>query len=160
MAIKRPRRQCAALPLTWRDDGSCLVLLVTSRETRRWVLPKGWRKRKVTAWEQAAREAYEEAGLIGQIGKHAIGRYRYDKQLRDGRSVPCRVDVFPLEVTGRLDDWPEKAEREAAWFAPAEAAASVDEPGLAEILRRLDGRTPEDSLRPTASRARVREPVG
>jgi 8-oxo-dGTP pyrophosphatase MutT (NUDIX family) len=156
MAIKRPRRQCAALPVTRRNDGSCLVLLVTSRETRRWVLPKGWRKRKVEAWEQAAREAYEEAGLIGEIGRQAVGHYRYDKRLRSGRTVPCRVDVFPLDVAGRLDDWPEKAEREAAWFTPDEAAEKVDEVGLAEILRRVDGKLLENVLRPRASPAPIR----
>lgn len=160
MAIKRPRRQCAALPLTWRDDGSCRVLLITSRETRRWVLPKGWRKRKVKAAEQAAREAYEEAGLIGEIGKRAVGHYSYDKRLRSGRTVPCRVDVFPLDVTGRLDDWPEKAEREAAWFTPAEAAARVDEAGLAELLRRVDGKLSEELLRPTASPAPIQGSAG
>jgi 8-oxo-dGTP pyrophosphatase MutT (NUDIX family) len=160
MAIKRPRRQCAALPLTWRDDGSCRVLLITSRGTRRWVLPKGWRKRKVAASEQAAREAYEEAGLIGEIGQRAIGHYRYDKWLRSGRAVSCRVDVFPLDVTDRLDNWPEKAEREAAWFTPAEAAARVDEPGLAEILRQVDGKLSEERLRPTASPAPIRDSAG
>ena len=153
MTIKRPRRQCAALPLTRRDDGAYLVLLLTSRETRRWVLPKGWRKRKLGAWEQAAREAYEEAGLIGEIGRRSVGHYRYDKRLRSGRVVPCRVDVFPLEVTGRLDDWPEKAEREAAWFTLDEAAARVDEESLGEILRRLSDKLPEGPLRPTASSA-------
>lgn len=160
MAIKRPRRQYAALPLARQADGSYRVLLITSRETRRWVLPKGWRERKVGAAEQAAREAYEEAGLIGEIGKRAVGHYRYDKRLRSGRTVACRVTVFPLDVTGRLDDWPEKAEREAAWFTPAEAAARVDEAGLAEILRRLPDTLPEESPTPTASPAPIQGSAG
>jgi len=124
------------------------------------VLPKGWRKRKAKAWEQAAREAYEEAGLIGTIGTRALGRYRYDKRLRSGRTVPCRVDVFPLEVTGRLDDWPEKAEREAAWFTPDEAAIRVDEEGLADILRHLPDKLPDGPIRPTASSVPLLPPAG
>lgn len=142
MAIKRLRRQCAALPLARRADGSRVVLLVTSRDTRRWVLPKGWYKRNIGGAEQAAREAYEEAGLIGDIGKRAVGHYHYDKRLRSGSTVPCRVDVFPLDVTGRLADWPEKAQREAAWFTPDEAAARVEEAGLADLLRHLPDELP------------------
>ncbi len=147
MALKRSRRQCAALPFSWRADGACIVLLVTSRETRRWVLPKGWVARKVKAAQQAAREAFEEAGVIGEVAKRALGHYRYEKRLRDGQIVLCRVDVFPMSVSGRLDAWPERAEREVAWFRPDEAAALVDESGLAEILRGFE----EWLVRPTVS---------
>ena len=87
-------------------------------------------------------KAYEEAGLIGDIGKRAVGHYHYDKRLRSGSTVPCRVDVFPLDVTGRLADWPEKAQREAAWFTPDEAAARVEEAGLADLLRHLPDELP------------------
>jgi 8-oxo-dGTP pyrophosphatase MutT (NUDIX family) len=115
-------------------------MLITSRETRRWVVPKGWAERGVPPHEQAAREAFEEAGLKGEVGRERLGSYRYAKLLRGGRSVPVRVDVFPLAVTGRLDDWPEKDQREAVWVTPAEAAALVDEGGLAAILLDLAAR--------------------
>ena len=133
-----------------------LVLLITSRETRRWVLPKGWAERGVEAHEQAASEAFEEAGLEGEIGAVRLGSYRYDKQLRGGRSIPVRVDVFPLEVERRHDDWPEKGQRDAIWVTPAEAAALVEERGLAAILldlaerRSLSASAGEEELRPTA----------
>ena len=131
------------------------MLLVTSRETRRWILPKGWVERGVTARDQAAREAFEEAGLVGRIGRRPVGSYRYDKLLRS-RSVPVRVDVFALQVEHRHDDWPEKGQREAMWATPEQAAALVDEDGLAAILldlkdrRRLPRAAAEVAVRPTA----------
>ena len=94
------------------------MLLITSRETRRWVIPKGWAEKGVAPHEQAAREAFEEAGLQGEIGVKPIGSYRYLKRLQGGQTVPCRVDVFPLTVDHRLDDWPEKGQREATWLDP------------------------------------------
>ena len=100
------------------------MLLITSRETRRWVIPKGWAEKGVAPHEQAAREAFEEAGLQGEIGTQPIGSYRYLKRLQNGQTVPCRVDVFPLSVDHRLDDWPEKGQREASWLTPAEAAST------------------------------------
>jgi 8-oxo-dGTP pyrophosphatase MutT (NUDIX family) len=118
-------------------DGRRLVLLITSRETRRWVIPKGWAEKGVAPHEQAAREAFEEAGLQGEIGVKPIGSYRYLKRLQGGQTVPCRVDVFPLTVDHRLDDWPEKGQREATWLAPADAAALVDEQGLVALLLEL-----------------------
>ena len=111
-----------------------LVLLITSRETRRWVLPKGWAERGVEAHEQAASEAFEEAGLEGEIGAVRLGSYRYDKQLRGGRSIPVRVDVFPLEVERRHDDWPEKGQRDRLWLPAREAAPLVDEPDLRALI--------------------------
>jgi len=118
-------------------DGRRLVLLITSRETRRWVIPKGWVEKGVPPHVQAAREAFEEAGLQGEIGTQPIGSYRYLKRLQDGRTVPCRVDVFPLSVDRRLDDWPEKGQRAASWLTPAEAASMVDDKGLATLLLEL-----------------------
>ena len=88
------------------------------------------------AREVAAQEAFEEAGLLGSIvGKHPIGSYHYEKRLTAHHGVLCEVKVFLFHVERRLDDWPEKAEREARWFLPAEAYDLVDEGGLAEILR-------------------------
>src|SRR5215218_7543079 len=82
IAKKRPRQQYAALPLAIGHDGQQQVLLVTSRETGRWIIPKGWAEKGIKAHVLAAREAYEEAGLRGDIGHEPIGRYRYTKWLR------------------------------------------------------------------------------
>jgi 8-oxo-dGTP pyrophosphatase MutT (NUDIX family) len=134
--VSARRRQCAALPL-FRQGDDLLVLLVTSRETRRWVLPKGWVEKRVSAAVQAAREAYEEAGIRGRISEAAIGRYAYPKRLANGDSVTCEVEVYTLEVEHLLEDWPEKAERERRWFTLQEAAAAVQEGGLGSLMLKL-----------------------
>ena len=112
-------------------------MLVTSRETGRWIVPKGWPEKKTKPFHQAAREAYEEAGAIGQIAKKPIGSYSYNKRLRK-RSVECIVDVFLLQVEKELDDWPECQERSRKWVSLAEASELIDDPGLAELLMRLE----------------------
>jgi 8-oxo-dGTP pyrophosphatase MutT (NUDIX family) len=157
IAVKRRRRrQYAAVPWCMGEDGRVLVLLITSRETRRWVVPKGWAEPGVKPREQAALEAFEEAGLEGVIGPGRLGSYRYDKQLRSGRAVPVRVDVYPLEVERRHDDWPERGQREMIWVTPEAAASLVEERGLAAILLDLaERRLPAASagagaVRPTA----------
>jgi 8-oxo-dGTP pyrophosphatase MutT (NUDIX family) len=130
------RRQCAALPLSRRGD-DLLVLLVTSRETKRWVLPKGWVEKRHSPADQAAQEAYEEAGIRGRVASAPIGCYAYAKRLRDGASVTCEVEVFALEVEHLLEDWPEKAERERRWFTLPDAAAAVQEGGLGSLMLSL-----------------------
>jgi 8-oxo-dGTP pyrophosphatase MutT (NUDIX family) len=131
-----PRAQLAALPVAVRD-GRTQVLLVTSRETRRWVIPKGWPKKKVGDPAQAAREAYEEAGIEGRVDPQPVGSYRYEKRLTSGRTVLCRVEVYLLAVERELDHWPERDQRERRWMSPAEAAGLVAEAGLAELLLSL-----------------------
>ncbi|WP_428485920.1 NUDIX hydrolase [Rhodopila sp.] len=112
------------------------VLLLTSRETKRWVIPKGWPIRGLKPREVAAREAFEEAGLVGTIvGKRPVGSYHYSKQLIARPAVLCRVRVFLLSVDHQLEDWPEKAQREWCWVDPGRAAQMVTEGGLAEIIR-------------------------
>jgi 8-oxo-dGTP pyrophosphatase MutT (NUDIX family) len=115
-------------------------MLLTSRETRRWVIPKGWPIRGRKPSEVAAQEAFEEAGLLGTIvRKRPIGSYHYEKQLSPHRSALCEVMVLLFLVESQLEDWSEKAERETRWFEASDADASVDEVGLAEILRRMVG---------------------
>ena len=129
------RTQFAALPCRIGVDGGPEVLLLTSRETRRWVIPKGWPIKGLKPREVAAREAYEEAGLRGTIsGKHPIGAYHYEKRLTDTQLL-CQVHVFLLWVSQQLDEWPEKGQREARWVDVTEAADLVDEGGLAELVR-------------------------
>lgn len=111
------------------------ILLVTSRETGRWVIPKGWPIRGLKPHRVAAREAYEEAGLVGEAGKRALGSYTYDKTLKNRTSVTCLVQVYPFRVRRRLKRWPEKKQRDSRWFTPEEAAAAVRETGLREIVR-------------------------
>jgi len=131
-----PRQQCAALPYIEGKNGK-MVLLVTSRETHRWVIPKGWPKKSLSASATAAAEAFEEAGLIGDIAETSIGIYHYTKRLPDGTRVPCAVSVFPLRVTQSLEDWPERADRDRRWFTAIEASELVHEPELTALLRRF-----------------------
>jgi 8-oxo-dGTP pyrophosphatase MutT (NUDIX family) len=148
----RKHVQLAALPFSFGDDGRPHVMLLTSRETRRWVIPKGWPMRGHKPTEVAAREAFEEAGLLGTIvGKRPVGRYHYEKQLSSHHSILCEVRVYMFLVKRQLDDWPEKTERETQWFEPSVACELVHEGGLAEILRRTIG-TPESVISPVASK--------
>jgi 8-oxo-dGTP pyrophosphatase MutT (NUDIX family) len=127
--------QFAALPYRRRTDTTIEVLLITSRDTGRWLIPKGWPEPGFHPAENAAREAYEEGGLVGRIGNRAIGSYRYDKMLADGSSLPCVVEVFALEVERQRRSWPERDERRTRWFALSEAAEAVREPELREIIQ-------------------------
>lgn len=130
------RKQVAALPIRKDPDGSLHILLVTSRESRRFVIPKGWPWRGVKDHKAAAEEAREEAGILGKSHKKSIGYYTYQKRLPDD-VVPVRVKVFVLEVEQELEDWPEVRERERRWFTPEDAAQAVAEPELAALIRRL-----------------------
>lgn len=131
-----PRAQVAALPVFTDESGERWVLLITSRETKRWIIPKGWPMRGRKDFNAAAREALEEAGVIGRVGKDPIGRYAYWKRQTDFIEL-CEVDVYQLDVTGQLETWREKGQRETAWFPVDEAAYKVDEPGLRDVIRQL-----------------------
>ena len=113
------------------------VLLITSRETRRWVIPKGWPIKGLPPAQSAAREAFEEAGVAGQVSRKGIGRYDYDKRGKDGIPRPCHVVVFSLEVMVQHPSWPEQGQRDQRWMSQEEAAASVAEPQLARLIRSL-----------------------
>jgi 8-oxo-dGTP pyrophosphatase MutT (NUDIX family) len=131
--------QFAALPWRLSEGGTRQIMLLTSRETRRWVIPKGWPMKKRKPSEVASQEAYEEAGLIGQIvDKRPLGTFAYEKRLATS-ALLCRVRVFSFRVERQLDDWPEKDQRETKWFDADEAATLVEEGGLAEIIDRFSG---------------------
>jgi 8-oxo-dGTP pyrophosphatase MutT (NUDIX family) len=127
--------QFAALPWRRLADGQVQVLVITSRETRRWVIPKGWPMPDRTPAQAAAQEAYEESGVVGQPADKPIGVYVYDKRLRDGALQPVEVSVFPLEVFVEQLAFPEHGQREKLWTSPAEAAERVDEPELKALIR-------------------------
>jgi 8-oxo-dGTP pyrophosphatase MutT (NUDIX family) len=133
-----PNFQFAALPYRRpAGDATVEVMLITSRDTGRWVIPKGWPSEREAAWDCAAREAREEAGLTGEIHKRPVGSYHYKKLLDSGLPVWCTVEVFALAVTGRLESWPEQGERVGRWFSLDDAANAVDEPELGELIREL-----------------------
>ena len=131
--------QFAALPWRIGEGGTRQIMFLTSRETHRWVIPKGWPMKGRKPAEVASQEAYEEAGLIGQVvGKRPLGNFHYEKRLAK-RAIICEVRVFLFRVERQLDDWPEKGERESKWVDAKEAADLVEEGGLAEIIDRFAG---------------------
>ena len=127
------RLQVAALP--WRKTADGVeIMLITSRDTGRWVLPKGWPEADEDLSQAAAREAGEEAGLTGAVSRREAGRYFYAKALSSGEDVPCEVLVFPLEVDKVADKWKEKGQRKRKWVSPAEAARMINEPDLCKLI--------------------------
>lgn len=128
-----PRLQVAALP--WRRKGGQIeVMLITTRETGRWIMPRGWPESGEEFNAAAAREAREEAGIFGKIAAREAGRYFYSKLCSGGDSVRCEVLVYPLEVNDVASKWKEKGQRDRKWVSVATAAGMVTEPGLGEII--------------------------
>ncbi len=132
---REPRFQSGALPWRRSGEGELQVLLITSRETRRWIIPKGWPIKGLTPPQTAAREAFEEAGVKGDVGKKKIGVFHYDKRLRSGRVQRVRVTVYPLKVATEREAWPEVEQRAKLWTTIPAAADLVQEPELAGLLR-------------------------
>lgn len=131
-------RQIAVLPYRFggpSHDGPTEILLITSRETKRWVIPKGNPLSGMARHSAAAIEAEEEAGVIGAVCPTSIGSYQYRKRRSNGAAVLLNVEVFPLAVTNELDEWKEKEERERRWFPFSEAADAVEEPDLQALIR-------------------------
>lgn len=132
---RRPSEmQIAALCL---DPASGEVLLVTSRGTGRWILPKGWPMPGRSLADAALQEAWEEAGVRGEVSQAEVGRYHYDKAQDRGFAIPVEVRVFPVRVATLETDYPEAGQRRRRWFAPKDAANMVAETGLKHLLREL-----------------------
>ena len=129
-------KQVAALPYRFLDGagGAIEVLLVTSFRSRRWIIPKGDVDGAMAPQAAAEKEAFEEAGVRGHIGKEAIGSYCYNKE-RSGNVQLMLVDVYPLEVSEELADWQEMKDRDRRWLPIASAAAEVEQPGLKAVLK-------------------------
>ena len=136
-------KQIAALPLHWDKKGKLRVLMVTSRDTGRWVMPKGWLMDGKKPWQAAKIEALEEAGAVGSISDRPIGHYHYDKRLGQGRSVRCKVTVYPMVVEKLKRRWKERNDRKRHWFSLKKAAKLVDEPELTALLLSVAS-NPED----------------
>jgi 8-oxo-dGTP pyrophosphatase MutT (NUDIX family) len=115
------------------------VLLVTSRETGRWIIPKGWPIKGFKPARTAALEAYEEAGVRGRVSARPLGHYVYEKRMEDRvSSFPCDVHVFPLLVKTQRKKWPESRQRKVQWFPVLEAAAVIHDDGLRKLILYLE----------------------
>ena len=128
-----PAVQVGALCL--RADGC--VLLITSRGTRRWIIPKGWEINGLGPARSALQEAWEEAGVQGSVEENPVGSYRYEKTFKDGRSLSIGVRVYRVAVAALAEDFREAGQRKRRWFRPAKAARRVAEPELQRLLAAL-----------------------
>lgn len=147
-------QQYGALPWRTGRDGKTRILLVTSRERGRWIIPKGWPIEDQPPFVTASREAFEEAGIIGDIYPQPVTDYLYMKRFDDGSLKPCRVTVFSMKVYGTLSNWREQHQRRRCWFSVEEAADRLDDAELGEFVR-LNGPFPGKPRR----LPRVDEPV-
>ncbi|MBM3095568.1 NUDIX domain-containing protein [Ensifer sp. T173] len=130
-------QQVGVLPWRIRRDGAPKVLLITSRRRGRWIVPKGWPMKGYPLLVAAAREAFEEAGIIGDMWPSPVTTYRYMKALDDGSEIPCRVAVFGMNVRGTLTHWREKDQRQRRWFSVEAAADRLDDIELSAFVRAL-----------------------
>ncbi|WP_105381584.1 NUDIX hydrolase [Neorhizobium alkalisoli] len=135
MLQRPPRQQYAALCYRIKKKQGLLeVLVATSRDTGRWVIPKGWPMTDKKAHQVAEREAFEEVGVKGKVEKEPLGFYHYRKMLDNGLKIPVRVQVHALEVVDCLKVFPEKGSRTLEWVSCEEAAMRVNEPELKILL--------------------------
>lgn len=138
--LDKHRPQIAAL--CWRyHHGELEILLITSRDTGRWVIPKGWPMKGKADHEAAAQEAWEEAGVIGKVKKKPIGVFSYRKGMKTSKDVDCAVSVYPLKVDRLSSRFPEKGQRRRKWMSPRKAATKVREPLLQDLLKSLKAKS-------------------
>lgn len=133
------RTQFGALCYRVKQD-KVQILMITSRTTRRWIIPKGWPMNNATPHQAAVTEAWEEAGVNGKIRGNTLGIYSYVKR-DDGARTPCVVIVFAVKVRSLASDFPEKGQRKRKWVSRKRAAAMVAEPELAQMIKTFDPNT-------------------
>lgn len=129
-------KQVGVIPYKRTGIGKVKVLLVTSRETGRWVIPKGWRMSGIADPDAAAKEALEEAGVVGKVEQDPIGSYAYFKRRKSTFKL-IQVSVYLLDTEKLMPDWQEKDERKRQWFSVPQAQQNVNEPGLITLLGML-----------------------
>jgi 8-oxo-dGTP pyrophosphatase MutT (NUDIX family) len=144
MFRRPPRQQYGALCYrVKKKTGELEMLLMTSRDTGRWVIPKGWPMSGKLSHEVAAQEAFEEAGVRGTVESEMLGTFTYGKMLRDGVKIACRVQVYALEVSDLMKNFKEKGERKLEWVSCDEAAARVNESELKALIMAFSRRMAE-----------------
>lgn len=132
----KPLKQVGALCVCEAADEKPLILLVTSRDTGRWVIPKGWPAKRLKRHEAAAREAMEEAGVAGKVANKPIGNYHYVRPHPSGDQLHD-VSVYVIAARVAFDHWPEDSERKRGWFSVSSAARRVAEPDLRRLIREI-----------------------
>ncbi|WP_173932968.1 NUDIX hydrolase [Chelativorans sp. Marseille-P2723] len=133
--------QYGTLPWRVNRHGDIEILLITSRQHKRWIVPKGWLVSGRSQFLSAALEAFQEAGVIGEVYPHPIGDYKYTKAWDDGTFQNRRVTLFSLHVRGTLINWPERADRKRRWVTFEEALQLIAEPDLVRLLQKIRSNT-------------------
>jgi 8-oxo-dGTP pyrophosphatase MutT (NUDIX family) len=128
--------QAGAIPFRL-EAGILRVLLITSRGTGKWVIPKGWIEPGASAAQAAAQEAYEEAGITGFIDETPLGAFTYRKRLNSGVRKPALVEVFALQVERQRKNWPERGERRCKWVDVPAALSLIEYPGMTPLFQTL-----------------------
>ncbi|MEL6700536.1 MAG: NUDIX hydrolase [Pseudomonadota bacterium] len=134
---RQARSQFAALPFRV-VDGNVQIMLVTSRRTKRWIIPKGWPEDGMTPARSAAKEAWEEGGAKGRVYDLCLGVYSYAKTVGDADDLPCLALVYPFKVKKTERDYPERKQRRRKWFTQKQAANRVNEPELKRLIKTFD----------------------
>ncbi len=134
---RKAHLQVGALCFSETEDG-LRFLLITSRRTRRWIIPKGWTMKKLSKRQAALREAWEEAGVEGTVVDKAVGIYTYRKMISPEQTIRCAVQTYPVEVTRLADDFPEKGERKLRWFKAGKAAKLASDPKLGQLIKSFE----------------------
>lgn len=133
--------QTGVLPWRLAANNGIEVLLVTSRRSGRWIIPKGWPMPGKSLAEAAAQEAFEEAGVTGTVDPKPLGSFRHSKQAVGTRDVEVNILVHPMWVDREFQKWPEIGERKRKWFSPKDAAKRVDSLELRELIRQTAKRS-------------------
>jgi 8-oxo-dGTP pyrophosphatase MutT (NUDIX family) len=141
---KRPLQQVGGLCFRMNAAGEPDVLLITTRETKRWSIPKGWPIDGLSRHKSAKQEAWEEAGIKGKVRIKPFGSFVYEKVLANGDTVPADVQVHLIKVRETRSIFPERGQRELAWVSASEASRRVGEPGLKKLLGKLSKRFSAD----------------
>ena len=128
--------QVGVLPYRLRKDDGLEILLVSTKDYRKFTIPKGWLKKSWGKRKSARREAEQEAGLIGKLSRKVYGSYSFHKRL-NGEYVSIYVDVYLMMVEDQLEDWLEKNIRSFQWLSADEAVETVDQPQLASLISSL-----------------------
>ena len=132
---RRTRSNPSTPALCYRRKGKkSEFLLITSRDTGRWIIPKGWAIKNLSEAETAEREAFEEAGVVGRIQSKPLGTFDYEKWLGGGISISCRVQVFALEVDHLEKSYPEAHQRQRKWFGKKGASSRIQEKELRDLI--------------------------
>lgn len=120
--------------------GKVQILLVTSRGSKRWIVPKGWPMEGRTPGGSAMQEAWEEAGVNGHVDGLCLGVYSYAKELGPEDNLPCVAMLYPVAVRALAKHYPESGQRRRRWVSRKKAARLVSEPELAQLILDFDPR--------------------